>query len=91
MFHQANIIPADDLGGKSALAYWYEQVMATFHTYITFPVKVCLSKYMASDIRFRSTINVIAGLAYWSRLIPPCEDTNVEGNKQPLRLVLDRP
>lgn len=40
MFHQANIIPADDLGGKSALAYWYEQVMATLSTYITFPVKV---------------------------------------------------
>lgn len=44
MFHQANIVPATDLGNndgeKSALEYWYEQVMESFSAYITFPVKV---------------------------------------------------
>lgn len=40
MFHQANIIPAADLDGKSALKKWYEDVMATLSLLITFPVKV---------------------------------------------------
>ncbi|CAM9115233.1 unnamed protein product [Sphacelaria rigidula] len=39
MFHQANIIPAADLGGMSALEKWYVDVMATLSSFITFPVK----------------------------------------------------
>lgn len=40
MFHQLNVIPAADVEGKSLLEYWYERVMATFSSFVTFPVKV---------------------------------------------------
>ncbi|CBJ25809.1 conserved unknown protein [Ectocarpus siliculosus] len=41
MFHQANIIPAGDVGdgSQSLLDYWYERVLEVFSSYITFPVK----------------------------------------------------
>ena len=45
MFHQANIIPAGDVGGDpglSLLDYWYERVMQEFSKWVTFPVKVRL-------------------------------------------------
>ena len=37
MFHQANLIPASDLGGKSSTEYWYVEVMKKFSSYINFP------------------------------------------------------
>ena len=37
MFHQANLIPAGDLGGKSAMEYWYTEVFKKFSSYIDFP------------------------------------------------------
>lgn len=42
MFHQANLIPAGDVGDgtQSLLDYWYERVMQEFSNWITFPVKV---------------------------------------------------
>lgn len=42
MFHQANIIPAGDIGDgtQSLLDYWYERVMQDFSKWMTFPVKV---------------------------------------------------
>lgn len=43
MFHQANIIPAGDVGGDAGLSlldYWYERVMQEFSEWVTFPVKV---------------------------------------------------
>ena len=43
MFHQANIIPAGDVGGDAGLSlldYWYERVMQEFSKWVTFPVKV---------------------------------------------------
>ncbi|CBJ25807.1 conserved unknown protein [Ectocarpus siliculosus] len=41
MFHQANIIPAGDVGDgtQSLLDYWYERVLEVFSSYVTFPVK----------------------------------------------------
>ncbi|CAM9520719.1 unnamed protein product, partial [Ectocarpus fasciculatus] len=41
MFHQANIIPAGDVGDgtQSLLDYWYERVLEVFASYVTFPVK----------------------------------------------------
>ncbi|CBJ25804.1 conserved unknown protein [Ectocarpus siliculosus] len=41
MFHQANIIPAGDVGDgtQSLLDYWYERVLEVYSSYITFPVK----------------------------------------------------
>lgn len=42
MFHQANIIPAGDVGdgSQSLLDYWYQRVMEDYSKWITFPVKV---------------------------------------------------
>ncbi|CAM9641494.1 unnamed protein product, partial [Ectocarpus fasciculatus] len=41
MFHQANIIPAGDVGDgtQSLLDYWYERVLEVYSSYVTFPVK----------------------------------------------------
>lgn len=39
MFHQANVI-ATNLSGGSLLAYWYQEVMDLFSTFIAFPVTV---------------------------------------------------
>lgn len=42
MFHQANIVPADDLDDApiSTLEYWYKRVLEEFSRLISFPVKV---------------------------------------------------
>jgi len=37
MFHQANLIPAGDLSGKSAMEHWYTEVFKKFSSYIDFP------------------------------------------------------
>ncbi|CAM9195752.1 unnamed protein product [Ectocarpus sp. 8 AP-2014] len=41
MFHQANIIPAGNLGDgtQCLLDYWYERALEVYSSYITFPVK----------------------------------------------------
>ncbi|CAM9095540.1 unnamed protein product [Ectocarpus sp. 6 AP-2014] len=41
MFHQANVIPAGDVGDgtQSLLDYWYERVLEVYSSYVTFPVK----------------------------------------------------
>ncbi|CAN0214942.1 unnamed protein product, partial [Scytosiphon promiscuus] len=59
MFHQANIIPAGDVGDgtQSLLDYWYEQVMATFSSLVTFPVKTIKFDDLCTEFQLHEALD----------------------------------
>ncbi|CAN0053457.1 unnamed protein product, partial [Scytosiphon promiscuus] len=59
MFHQANIIPAGDVGDgtQSLLDYWYEQVMAKFSSSVTFPVKTIKFDDLCTDFQLHEALD----------------------------------
>lgn len=61
-FHQTNIIPAEDLSGKSALERWYEDVMTTLSLLITFPVKVMFQASLTVKMKLRRNTRGVAEL-----------------------------
>eukprot|EP00903_Cladosiphon_okamuranus_P014195 g13189.t1 len=60
MFHQANIIPAGDVGGDSGMSlldYWYERVMQEFSKWVTFPVKSIKFDDLCTDFQLHEALD----------------------------------
>ncbi|CAN0428257.1 unnamed protein product [Pylaiella littoralis] len=59
MFHQANIIPAGDIGDgtQSLLDYWYERVMQDFSKWMTFPVKSVKFDDLCTDFKLHEALD----------------------------------
>ncbi|CAM9848210.1 unnamed protein product, partial [Ectocarpus fasciculatus] len=59
MFHQANIIPAGDVGDgtQSLLDYWYERVLEVFASYVTFPVKSIKFDDMCTEFKLHEALD----------------------------------
>ncbi|CBJ25803.1 conserved unknown protein [Ectocarpus siliculosus] len=59
MFHQANVIPAGDVGDgtQSLLDYWYERVLEVYSSYVTFPVKSIKFDDLCTEFKLHESLD----------------------------------